>query len=398
MHIILFDTDLREALLPFTYTRPVCELRIGILTIREKWQIMLSTTSVSYITTEHLEPIYPIQIHDDNILLNGALLPNQDFISVLQTLKTGEALMMQGELIAARLSRQSFEKLLVKQDLEDLVGYEVEPSMVNLLETITSITELSKDQISADMILLDQINHLPEGIEVLGKHPVFIHPEAVVERAYIHAGDGPVYIGPDALVMDGARLRGPVSIGAGSIVKSHAYFSKGVCIGPACEVGGEIKQSVFLGHSNKSHEGYVGDSVIGEWCNLGALTTNSNLRNSFTDIKVWNYTNGVTEPTGKRKCGFFMGDYSRTAILTQMNAGTVIGVSCHIYGQGTIPAFLPSFTWGGADSMAEYQLEKALEAILVFRSFKDTETDDDVKTAISAIFELTAQYRLAHSS
>ncbi|MBK8506884.1 MAG: hypothetical protein IPL46_34740 [Saprospiraceae bacterium] len=232
----------------------------------------------------------------------------------------------------------------------------------------------------------------------MGAHPVFIHPDARVERAYINASDGPVYIGPGALIMDGVKLRGPVSIGAGSIVKSHAYFSKGVCIGPACEVGGEIKQSVFLGHSNKSHEGYIGDSVIGEWCNLGALTTNSNLRNSFTDIKVWNYSKGVAESSGKRKCGFFMGDYSRTAILTQMNAGTVIGVSCHIYGQGTVPAFLPSFTWGGTDNLVEYQLEKAVEAIRVFRSFKDTQTSDDVKKTISAIFGLTAQYRLAHSS
>ncbi|MBK8506883.1 MAG: hypothetical protein IPL46_34735 [Saprospiraceae bacterium] len=162
MHIILFDTDLREALLPFTYTRPVCELRIGVLTIREKWQRMLAATSVSYITTEHLEPIYPIQIHDDNILINGALLPNQNFIAILKTLQSGEALMLQGELIAARLSRRSFEKLLVKQDLEDLVGYEVDPTTVNLLESITAITEMSTEQISGDMFLLDQEQHVPK--------------------------------------------------------------------------------------------------------------------------------------------------------------------------------------------------------------------------------------------
>jgi UDP-N-acetylglucosamine diphosphorylase/glucosamine-1-phosphate N-acetyltransferase len=398
MHIILFDTDLREALLPFTYTRPVCELRIGVLTIREKWEHMLSPVSVSYITTEHLEPIYPIEINDDNFLINGALLPDENFVTLLQSLQSGEALMLQGELIAARLSRKSFEKLLVKQDLEDLVGYEVDPSTVNLLESITAITEMSRDQIAADMFLLDQRQYVPEGIDILGEFPAFIHPDARVERAYINATDGPVYIGPGALIMDGVKLRGPVSIGAGSVIKSNAYLSKGVCIGPGCEIGGEVKKSVFLGYSNKSHEGYIGDSVIGEWCNLGALTTNSNLRNSFSDVKLWNYIKGIAESSGKRKCGFFMGDYSRTAILTQLNAGTVIGISCHIFGAGTPPAFLPSFTWCGTNSAVEYELDKAIEAITVFRSFKNIQTGDEVKNAISAIFELTAQYRLAYNS
>lgn len=306
--------------------------------------------------------------------------------------------MLQGELIAARLSRRNFEKLLVKQDLEALVGYEVDPATVHLIESITSMTEISKEQILSDMTLLDRLQHVPEGIDIVGEYPVFIHPDARVERAFLNATEGPVYIGPDALIMDGAKLRGPVSIGAGTVVKGHAYFSKGVCIGPGCEVGGEIKQSVFLGYSNKSHEGYIGDSVIGEWCNLGALTSNSNLRNSFTDVKVWNYIKGSAESSGKRKCGFFMGDYSRTAILSQINAGTVIGISCHIYGQGTPSSFLPSFTWGGTDNLAEYQLEKALEALSVFRSFKDVQTGDEVKKTISSIFELTAQHRLALNS
>lgn len=397
MHIILFDTDLRDVLLPFTHTKPVCELRVGILTIREKWGRMLGTTSISYITTEHLEPSYPIKINDDNYLINGAAIPNDAFIEVIRTLNSGEALMLKGELVAARLSKVSFEKLLVKQDSADLVGYEIEPDLVSLLDSLTSFTETCRDQILADMELMGRTALVPEGLDVVGDYPVFIDTDATVERAFINAKEGPVYVGKDTLVMDGANLRGPVSIGDGSIVKSHAFLSKGTCVGPKCEVGGEIKQSVMLGYSNKSHEGYLGDSVIGEWCNLGALTSNSNLRNTFSEISIWNYEKEQPEPTGKIKCGFFMGDYSRTAIHTQINSGTVIGISCHIFGAQTIAGFVPSFTWGNMDSPAEYDLEKAIQSISTFRSFKGEATGDELKDLLTRIFKQTGVYRSKHS-
>lgn len=397
MHIILFDTDLRDALLPFTYTRPVCELRIGILTIREKWEKMLGSKSTSFITTEHLEPIYPIAINEDNYLINGGALPNQGFANVIRTLNSGEALMLSGELMAARLSKASFEKLLVKQDLDDLVGFEIEPDLVQVVDSLSGITELSRDQIEADIRLLGVESSPGQTIDVPGDHPVFIDPLAQVENAFINAKDGPVYVGPNVLVMDGAVIRGPVSVGAGTVVKSHAYLSKGVCVGPACEVGGEIKQSVMMGYSNKSHEGYLGDSVIGEWCNLGALTTNSNLRNSFTEIGIWDYTKESVVSSGKRKCGFFMGDYSRTAILSKINSGTVIGVSCHLFGNETISSFVPSFTWGHMSDPSEYQLEKAISAIRTFRAFKNMETSTETEGLIERIFKLTNVYRSKHN-
>ncbi|MCB0665897.1 MAG: hypothetical protein KDC80_08760 [Saprospiraceae bacterium] len=398
MHIILFDTDLRDTLLPFTHTRPVCELRVGILTIREKWEKMCGTTSISYITTEHLEPLYPISIHEDNYLINGAALPSQAFIEVIKSLNSGEALMLRGELVAARLSKSNFEKLLVKQDSADLVGFEIDPDIVNLLDALPKYTEISRDQILADMEMLGQIDAVPQQVEVLGNHPVYIDPEASVERAWVNAKDGPIYVGPGALIMDGAKLRGPVSIGANSIVKSHAFLSKGTCIGPYCEVGGEVKQSVMLGYSNKSHEGYLGDSVVGEWCNLGALTSNSNLRNTFSEIKSWNYQTEQMDSLGKRKCGFFMGDYSRTAILTQINSGAVIGISCHVFGAETITSFIPSFTWGNQDHPVEYQLEKAIDAISIFRSFKGASTGDELRDLLTRIFKMTGIYRSKHTA
>lgn len=399
MHIILFDTDLRDSLMPFTYTRPICEIRLGILTIREKWERLLQAKTVSYITPEYLEPTYPIQINDDNLLINGAAIPNNEFKDTLLNLQSGEALMLQGELVATRLSRSSFEKLLIKQDLDDLVGYEVDPSTLTLLDSLPAITEISKNQIQSDLRLISGAESFaPEGIDYTGNHQVFIHPQARIERAFINAEDGPVFIGQDAHVMDGARLRGPLTIGNGTIIKGHAFLSKGVCIGPHCEVGGEVKQSVFMGYSNKSHEGYIGDSVIGEWCNLGALTSNSNLRNTFTPINVWDYRKNAFVSSGQRKCGFFMGDYSRTSIMTQINSGTVIGVSSHVFGQGTASSLIPSFTWGGVQENAEYELEKALDAVTVFRSFKNFVTGEDIRNTLIAIFNQSSTHRIPLTS
>ncbi len=393
-NIILFDTDVREALLPFTHTRPVCELRVGVLTIREKWSALLGEVSFSHITSEHLESQFPIDINEDNYLINGAALPTESLRDQIRRLESGEALMLADELIAARLSKEKFEKLIVMQDLDDLVGYEIDKEDVELLESILGITDVSSAQISSDMGLLGLLkSQYPEGLKISGEHPVYIEESARVEQVYINAEDGPVYVGAHAHLMDGARLRGPVSIGEKTIVKSHAFLSKGVCIGPLCEVGGEIKHSVFLGSSNKSHEGYIGDSVIGEYCNLGALTTNSNLRNSFTDVGVWSYLQSRIEPSGKNKCGFFMGDYCRTAILTKINSGTVIGVSCHLFGEGTAKGFIPSFTWGGLESHEEYDLIKAIRAAAIFRSWKETEMNEVQEELWSQLFRLTAIHR-----
>jgi len=393
-NIILFDTDVREALLPFTHTRPVCELRVGVLTIREKWNALLGPVSFSHITSEHLESQYPINISEDNYLINGAAIPTEALKDQIIRLESGEALMLGEELIAARLSKEKFEKLMVMQDLDDLVGYEIEEKDVRLLESIIGITDMSSEQISCDMALLGlHKSQYPEALKVLGSHTVYIDETARVEQVFINAEDGPVYIGANAHLMDGARIRGPVSIGEKTIVKSHAFLSKGVCIGPLCEIGGEVKHSVFLGRSNKSHEGYIGDSVIGEYCNLGALTTNSNLRNSFTEIGVWSYLLSRIEPSGKRKCGFFMGDYCRTAILTKINSGSVIGVSCHLFGEGTAKGFIPSFTWGGIGDYDQYDLMKAIKTAAIFRSWKEAETDGVQEELLSQLFQLTAIHR-----
>jgi UDP-N-acetylglucosamine diphosphorylase/glucosamine-1-phosphate N-acetyltransferase len=393
-HIILFDTDIRESLLPFTYTRPVCDIRLGILTITEKWRQLEKEAEISFITPEHLEPLYPISINDDNYLINGGLLPTQENAKEIRSLDSGEAVMLKGELVAARLSRAQFEQLLVKQDMDRLKGYEGSASAFRFVSNLAEIADVSVEQIGADMQLLSlgQPANQIEFIRISGEHPVFIHPSSKVEQCLINADDGPVYIGARVHIMDGAKLRGPVAIGHDSIIKSHAFLSKGVCIGPHSEVGGEVKHSVFLGYSNKSHEGYIGDSVIGEWCNLGALTSNSNLRNSFTYVQVWSHDKNQVVSTGKRKCGFFMGDYSRTAIHTKINSGTVIGASCHVFGEGTAKVFLPSFTWGGITETSVYDFDKAVAAASIFCSFKDQILGESKKAVLQAIFSQSAVY------
>ncbi len=377
MHnIILFDTEVREALYPFTLTKPICELRLGILTIYEKWQRLIPDGNLSYITSDYLEPLYPINIQESNLVIAGALIPTEKVRDLIFNLGENEALMCNGELVAACLSRTQFEKLLADEDMDDITGFEVDPDGVDMLGSVLEIASRSFAQISSDLKLLSEDASQTE-IEYQGDHPVFVSDQANVERALIQAKDGPVYIGPGAHIMDGARLRGPVSVGKSSIVKSHAFLLKGACVGPHCEVGGEIKGSVIFGYSNKSHEGYLGDSVIGEWCNLGALTSNSNLRNTFSEINVYDYRKRSVVSSGKRKCGFFMGDYSRTAIGVQINSGTKIGISCHVFGQGVARIHIPSFTWGGIEQFEDYDIERAINAATIFRGFKENETEDN---------------------
>ena len=369
-HIIFFDFDSHDRLLPLTLTRPVSELRLGILTIREKWALLFESASFSHITTEALEPLFPISIQDENILINSAAIPSRSLQYLIADLALNEALMLDGELIAARLPRQQFEYLLRGGDLEDITGFELEQD-IQIIRNLWELPNLSKAQISEDLALMsrEDKDH-PKGLEVKGDHTVFVHPTAKVDSAILNAEEGPIYIGKEAWIMDGSILRGPIAIGDGSVVRMGSKLFGGTVVGPKCVVGGEIKNSTLLGYSNKAHEGYLGDSMIGEWCNLGALTSNSNVRNTLSSVQVWNHAKSVREDSGQMKCGVFMGDYCRTGIHAQLGAGSVIGVSCHLYGQGFCRPFVPSFTWGGMDSMATYDLEKAIQVSILSQASK----------------------------
>ncbi|NND06227.1 MAG: glucose-1-phosphate thymidylyltransferase [Saprospiraceae bacterium] len=369
-HIILFDSDIRDSLLPLTFTRPVSDLRLGILTIKDKWAHLFEEASFSHITAEALEPLFPINIQDENILINSAVIPSSTLQYRIANLQPNEAIMLDGELIATRLLRHQFEYLLDGSDLEDITGYELTED-VQMIRHLWELPSISKNQITADMQLLSMSGHFyPKDLQIRGDHPVFVHPSARLDSAILNAEEGPIFIGEEAWIMDGSILRGPIAIGQHSVVRMGAKLFGGTVAGPKCVLGGEVKNSTLLGYSNKAHEGYLGDSIIGEWCNLGALTSNSNVRNTLSAVPVWNYADRTRQESGQVKCGVFMGDYCRTAILAQLGAGSSIGVSCHLYGSGTCPPSVPSFTWGGMESMHIYQLERAIQVAMKAQASK----------------------------
>ena len=362
-------------------------------TISEKWAKHFPDAKVSHVTSDFLEALFPVHLTDDNILINGGVLPTKSLKLLIENLEVNEALMLSGELIAARLPLWQFERLLNDDELDDLAGYEMEGEEITQVQHLTDILALNKNEILKDISLISNKNTLPSnGYMIKGDHPVIIGDHVDVSHAYFNTEDGPVYLDDGVVVMEGASIRGPAAFGSGTVVKMGAKVYGG-SIGPFCVVGGEIKNCVFMGFSNKGHEGYLGDSVIGSWCNLGALTSNSNLKNNFSTIKLWDYTTQSMLDSGKQKCGLFMGDYSRTAIHTMFNSGTVVGVSSHVYGTGFQPKFIPSFSWGEVHT--RYHLEKAIHAAEVLHSFKSVPFSEHHKLLFENLFDRTQKYTSA---
>ena len=389
-HIILFDSEVRTSLLPLTFTRPVSELRLGILSATDRWRHLYPKATVSYITEDYLSTVYPLNIQDDNLLINGSVIADESIKLLFDGLAPNEAIMVEGELMGARLPRDQFDRLLNNREMDDLVGYELTQDEVRTIRNLWQFPTMMADQITRDCELIGFDKKSFNRADNHGNFPVYRHPSARVESVFLNTDKGPIVIDKNAHLMHGAAIRGPVYIGESSVIKMHANIYGGSSIGPRSTVAGELKNTLIQGYSNKGHEGYVGDSVIGSWCNLGALTTNSNLRNTFTPVKVYNYARKEVERTDALKCGFFMGDYARTAIQTTIGAGTVIGVSSHVFGQGFPNAHVPSFAWG---SDKVYELEKALEAAGSLWSFKGMILDAEHRQILESIFAVTSADR-----
>ena len=364
-NIILFDNEIRDYLLPFTFIRPVCEIRMGIFTNRERWERTLGG-SASFITQDYLSEKYDITISEQNFLINGSVLPTPELVSLIKQMEHGEALLLKGELIAAVLEREQFNRLMY-EDIEELISFDLEDTPIVKLNRIWDIFLLNQRAILDDFELMVKgrtSQPLSMTNTVIGNpERVFVEPGAVVEGTIINTKAGPVYIGKNAEIMEGALLRGPLSLGEGTVVKMGAKMYGPTSIGPRCTVGGEIKNVVMFGYSNKGHEGYLGNSVVAEWCNLGADTNCSNLKNNWSEIKIWNYLTGMFEPTGQLKAGLFMGDFSMSGINSMFNTGTVTGICCNIFGGDFAPKYIPSFSWGGKQELTTYVPEKAFEAI-----------------------------------
>jgi UDP-N-acetylglucosamine diphosphorylase/glucosamine-1-phosphate N-acetyltransferase len=394
MNYILFDDKSWENLLPLTFTRPVCEIRTGILTIKEKWEKYLKQ-QISYITQDYLQKKYQLNIDSDNILINGSIIPNEKILNVINSLDKNEALLKDEKLIAVRLDNQNVSEF----SYSEIDAYTTKNYVEDLIEIIWpwDIFRLNGENIIADFNLITsgrKSEKLSSTNNVLGSENIFIENGAKIEFATINATDGPVYIGENAEIMEGSLVRGPFALCNNSTLKMAAKVYGPTTIGPHSKIGGEVNNSVILGFSNKAHDGFLGNSVIGEWCNLGADTNNSNLKNNYAEVRLWNYETERFVKTGLQFCGLIMGDHSKCAINTMFNTGTVIGVNANIFGEGFPRNFVPSFSWGGARGFNVYGINKAFEVAEKVMARRKITLDDTEKDILNYIFEKTSKYRL----
>ncbi|MCC6838460.1 MAG: GlmU family protein [Bacteroidia bacterium] len=393
MNYILFDDEFRNNLLPLTFTRSVADIRIGILTIREKWEKMLDSKTSSK-TQDYLSKKYPTEytIDADNVWINGSFCPNEKLIEEIRSLKPNEALMDSTIVVAANTGDiKNFEP----SNWGRFTKYETHAKPM-WIERPWDIFSKNGDAIKADFDLVTKGRKslaLSKTNQVIGVENIFVEEGAKVECAILNASTGPIYIGKDAEIMEGSIVRGPFALCEHSALKLGAKIYGPTTIGPHSKVGGEVNNSVIIGYSNKAHDGFLGNSVLGEWCNLGADSNNSNLKNNYAEVKLWNYNKERFVGTGLTFCGLIMGDHSKCGINTMFNTGTVVGVNANIFGSGFPRNFVPSFSWGGAAGFTTYKLKDAFEvASKVFerRGMVFNETEQEILTHI---FELTEKYR-----
>ncbi len=380
-------------LLPLTYTRPVAKLRIGILTIEEKWQNHFNL-DIGYITESYLQKKYPFAPAEDYLIINSGVLPNHELIQAVKKLKKGEKLVNSNNFIAARTDKAQFKK----NDIDSLKPVNFSRSYREL-QFPWHIFSWNGEEIIKDFETLTKGRKgakLNSSNRVSGEANIFIEAGAKVNFATINADRGPVYIGKNAEIMENSVIRGPFAMLEGAVIKMGAKIYGPTTIGPVSKVGGEINNSVFQAHSNKAHDGFLGNSVIGEWCNLGADTNNSNLKNNYAEVKVWNYDTERFIKTGLQFCGLIMGDHSKCGINTMFNTGTVVGVSANIFGSGFPRNLVPSFSWGGAGGFTEFKLKKALEVAEKVFERRQIELDQTEIDILTHIYEETAKYRKFH--
>ncbi len=406
MQLIFFDDPLvRQTLKPFTLTRPVAQVRVGIWQMDEKWQRRLSAQvsvpNPAYLTETYLQEKFPFICQQDNLLLNGAVCPGDALAAAVSRLPPRTLLKAGQQTIAVRLTGEALTQLKDRLDQtsyadfntvweEHLAGY----ATVSFQDDVVSIQNLwdifqqNGAQIEADF------SHLKKhrtSAPITDPHTVVYHPDNVfaeegvsVRASVINAEDGPVYLGKNATVHENAVIIGPFAMLEGSHVNIGSKIREATTIGPYCKVGGEVKNTVFFANSNKGHEGFLGNAVVGEWCNFGADTNASNLKNNYKPVQIWHYGTKSYQDTGTLFCGLMMGDHSKCGINTMFNTGTVVGVSANIFGSDYPPKFIPSFTWGGVQQQV-YDLAKALEvarAVMLRRGLPLTEADCTILTHV----------------
>lgn len=393
MNYILFDDSSRNNLLPLTFLRPVADIRVGILTIREKWEQYLGTTTSS-ITESYLSEKFPIKQGKENILINGSVCPTPEMIKEIKKLKKNETLSTTEYIIAMNVGDDVFgENENYDPDLESDNSYEFMGEHIKIDYTY-DIFSKNGSAIEQDFQLLTKGRKsapLSKTNRVVGVENIFLEEGATVEFATLNAQTGPIYIGKDAEIMESATIRGPFALCNNGVVKMAAKIYGPTTVGPYSKVGGEVDSSVLFGYSNKSHDGFLGHSVISEWCNLGSDTNTSNLKNTYEPVRLWNYPQSSFVSTDLTFCGLIMGDHSKCGIDTMFNTGTVVGVNCNIFGSGFQRNYIPSFRWGGTSRHSNYQLDKAIKVAKIVYARRDKDFDEIEQNILKAVFNLTIQ-------
>ena len=388
MNYILFDGSSRNQLLPFTFTRPVADIRIGILSIREKWERILGSTT-STVTEDYLANKWPMVEMEQNVMINASFLPTPELIAQIENLEENEAIFFEEDIVAFYALEDQ------EVDFSTFKVLELAGEAFNIEHT-WDIFSKNGEAIAVDFELLTsgrESQPIPPSNNVICPENIFIEEGAVVEFATLNASAGPIYIGGHAEIMEGSIVRGPLALCEHAALKLGAKVYGPTTIGPHSKVGGEVNNVVIFGFSNKGHDGFLGNSVLGEWCNLGADTNNSNLKNNYAEVRLWDYETEGFAKTGLQFCGLMMGDHSKCGINTMFNTGTVVGVSSNIFGSGFPRNFIPSFSWGGSAGMTTYKTSKAFEVAEIVMKRRSIEFSEDDKEILEHVFEETKKWR-----
>ena len=389
MNYILFDGPYRDNLLPFTYTKPVADLRIGILTIREKWELFLKTTTTT-VTEDYLSEKYPMVELENNVMINASVIPSKDLVEQIKSLKHNQAIFY-NEVLIAFFSLSDVET--IDFELFYKINLNEEPILIRNTWDIFSNNGIALQRDYEKITEGRKSLPIPDSVNVVNPEQIFIEEGAILNFVTINASKGPVYIGKNSEIMEGSIIRGPLALCEGAVLKLGTKIYGPTTVGPYSKVGGEVNNSVISGYSNKGHDGFLGNSVIGEWCNLGADTNTSNLKNNYAEIRLWDYESGRFASTGLQFCGLMMGDHSKCAINTMFNTGTVVGVCANIFGSGFPRNFVPSFSWGGSQGFTTYLTSKAFEVAKIVMSRRNIEFTEQDEYILTTIFNQTEAFR-----
>lgn len=389
MNYILFDGPARNALLPFTFTRPVADILIGILTIRQKWESYLGSTTTT-LTEDYLSDKFPMVEMEQNVMINASFLPTATLVDMIQNLEPNQAIFKGEEVIAFYTNEEQEE---VDFDTYEILEYT--DDCITVAHT-WDIFAKNDAALRADFAFLTQDRKsqpIPKSVNVMAPEHIFIEEGAKLEFVTLNATTGPIYIGKNAEIMEGSVIRGPFALCEGAGVKLATKVYGATTVGPYSKIGGEVNNSVLFAYSNKGHDGFLGNSVLGEWCNIGADSNNSNLKNNYEEVKLWSYETEGFAKTGLQFCGLMMGDHSKCGINTMFNTGTVVGVSANIFGSGFPRNFVPSFSWGGAAGFTTYVTSKAFATAKLVMSRRNVEFDEKEQAILEYVFEETKKWR-----